>query len=72
MIEVQVLLSSYNGERYIREQIDSILRQKDVSVKILIRDDGSTDRTVEILREYEEKWNNIQVIYGKNIGVKQE
>ena len=69
MIEVQVLLSSYNGEQYIKEQLDSILKQDNVKVELLIRDDGSTDRTVEILREYEKKWNNIQVIYGENIGV---
>ena len=69
MIEVQVLLSSYNGEQYIKEQLDSILKQNDVKVELLIRDDGSTDRTIEILREYEKKWNNIQVIYGKNVGV---
>ncbi len=69
MIEVQVLLSSYNGEKYIREQLDSILIQKNVKVELLIRDDGSTDKTIEILQEYERKWDNVQVIYGKNIGV---
>ena len=57
MIEVQVLLSSYNGEQYIKEQLDSILKQDNVKVELLIRDDGSTDKTVEILREYEKKWN---------------
>mgnify|MGYP000842391418 CR=1 FL=1 len=41
--EVLVLLSSYNGEKYIKEQIDSILTQKNITVKLFIRDDGSTD-----------------------------
>lgn len=49
---VQVLMSTYNGEKYLREQIDSILAQKDVIVKIFIRDDGSTDNTKLILNEY--------------------
>lgn len=69
MKEVQVLLSSYNGEKYIKEQIDSILAQKNVAVKLLVRDDGSTDKTTEILKEYEETNDNIRVIYGKNLGV---
>ena len=43
--EVHVLLSTYNGEVYIEEQIRSILNQKDVQVSLLIRDDGSSDST---------------------------
>lgn len=49
---VQVLLATYNGERFLREQIDSILRQTYAPVSILARDDGSTDATVGILMEY--------------------
>ncbi len=69
MITVQVLLSSYNGEKYIREQLDSILNQEGVEVQLLIRDDGSTDGTRSILKEYEQQWDNISVIYGTNVGV---
>lgn len=69
MKEVQVLLSSYNGEKYIREQLDSILAQENVAVKLLVRDDGSTDKTVEILKAYEEANDNIRVLYGENLGV---
>lgn len=69
MRKVQVLLSSYNGEKFIREQIDSILAQKNVEVELLIRDDGSTDGTKDILWQYESIHNNIRVIYGENLGV---
>lgn len=69
MKEVQVLLSSYNGEKFIKEQIDSILAQKDVAVKLLVRDDGSVDGTVKILKQYEEAHDNIRVLYGENKGV---
>ncbi|MBP3609389.1 MAG: glycosyltransferase family 2 protein [Lachnospiraceae bacterium] len=69
MKKVQVLLSSYNGEKYIREQIDSILAQENVEVELLIRDDGSTDGTVEILRKYEAEYDNIRVFFGENQGV---
>lgn len=52
---VTVVLATYNGEKYLREQIDSLLRQKGVSVKIFVRDDGSTDHTHDILDEYRSK-----------------
>lgn len=67
MKTVQVLMSSYNGEKYIREQIESILRQQGVLVKLLVRDDGSQDATISILKEYEKR-KQIEVIYGDNIG----
>ena len=43
MYTVQVLLSTYNGETYLKEQLDSILNQKNVAVKLFVRDDGSSD-----------------------------
>lgn len=54
MDQICVLMASYNGEKFIREQIDSILGQRGVEVRLLVRDDHSTDSTVDILREYEE------------------
>lgn len=62
-------MSTYNGEKYLIEQINSLLKQSVENVRILIRDDGSTDKTCEILKKYEEKYDNIKVIYGKNLGV---
>lgn len=55
MNKVVVLMSTYNGEKYLRTQLDSILDQRNVNVEILVRDDGSTDSTIEILKEYESK-----------------
>ncbi len=69
MKNVQVLMSTYNGERYLREQINSILEQNDVNIFLFVRDDGSTDGTIEILRKYEKK-GLIQCFFGKNIGYK--
>lgn len=66
---VCVLMSTYNGEKYLRDQIDSILGQKKVDLYIAIRDDGSTDRTNEIIKEYLEKNENILFFKGKNLGV---
>ena len=46
---VAVLLSAYNGERYIREQINSILSQDYPNITLYVRDDGSTDGTAAVL-----------------------
>ena len=53
MRNILVLMSTYNGEKYLKEQIDSILAQKNVEVTIRVRDDGSTDGTIRILEEYQ-------------------
>ena len=63
-----VLLSTYNGEKYLREQIDSILKQEGVKVELLVRDDGSIDSTLLILKEYESK-NLLKILNSdKNLG----
>lgn len=67
METIVVLMSTYNGGGYILPQITSILNQKDVKVELYIRDDGSNQDTIEILRGFE-KYKNIHIEYGKNIG----
>lgn len=57
-----ILMSTYNGERYIDEQIISILNQTFKNWDLYIRDDGSTDNTIEIIRKYQFRYNNIHVI----------
>lgn len=66
MRRVQVLMSTYNGEKFLDEQIRSIVAQKGVEVSILVRDDGSTDSTTAIL----DKWQASGVLSwysGKNL-----
>ena len=48
---ISVAMATYNGERFIREQLESILNQTVVPDEIIVSDDGSTDRTVEIVLE---------------------
>ena len=69
MYTVQVLLSTYNGETYLKQQLDSILNQKNVAVKLFVRDDGSSDGTVDILRAYAALHDNICYLCGENCGV---
>lgn len=64
---VTVLLSTYNGEKFLEEQLQSLIQQKNVKVRILVRDDGSTDETISIL----ERWKNEKLLdwyTGDNIG----
>lgn len=68
-IHIVVLLSSFNGEAYIEEQIRSILNQRDVTVSLTVRDDGSTDKTREILNRLASENPNLFLSFGENIGV---
>jgi len=66
---VCILLSTYNGIRYIDEQIKSVLSQSDVNLNIFIRDDGSTDEL--FLKQLEAYSNHSKIVikYGENLGV---
>ena len=66
--QVMVLMSTFNGEKYVSNQLDSILNQTYENMKIHIRDDGSTDHTVDILRQYEQQ-GKIVLEAGENIGL---
>ena len=66
--KVLVLLSTYNGEKYVYAQLESILSQKNVELSVLCRDDGSEDNTFEIVLEFVQTHKNITLIKGNNIG----
>ena len=53
--KITVLMSVYNGERYLRESVDSILNQTYTDFEFIIIDDGSTDSTQSIIEEYSAK-----------------
>lgn len=53
---IAILMSTYNGSRYLGEQIESFIAQDNKDWHLYVRDDGSKDNTVEILREYKEKY----------------
>lgn len=68
MKTVTVIMSSYNGALFIERQIKSIYNQKDVSINCFIRDDGSSDNTLQILTELQKKYANLSFIVGDNVG----
>lgn len=69
-IKVRVMLSTFNGELYLAEQLESILDQQGIDLQLVIRDDGSTDRTLEILHQYQQLYpKKIVLLTGSNQGV---
>ncbi|MBS6117222.1 MAG: glycosyltransferase [Clostridiales bacterium] len=60
--KISVVIPVYNAEKYIRQCLDSILTKQKISLEVICVDDCSTDGTPAILKEYEEKYENVQVI----------
>ena len=66
MQKILILLSTYNGETYLKAQLDSLLSQSYKNFRLIVRDDGSTDGTKEILSSYD-----IEMLSSnENLGVK--
>lgn len=65
---ISILVPCYNVEAYLRQCMDSIIRQTYTNLEIICLDDGSTDRTPEILKEYEKKDSRTRVISKPNSG----
>lgn len=68
---VEILMSTYNGEQWLDEQIESIAYQTYTDWRLIVRDDGSKDDTVKKLYEWKEKLGKkkIRIIEGENVGV---
>lgn len=69
MKKTVVLLATYNGEQYLRQQLDSIFNQTFKDFYLVVHDDGSTDGTLDILKEYYENHHDkVEIIYGQRCG----
>lgn len=68
-IRCSIVMATYNGEKYIKEQIESILKNMKDNDELIISDDGSTDNTIRIINEHKD--NRIKLIEGPRKGVKQ-
>lgn len=67
--KIAILMATYNGEKYICQQIDSILSQTCKDWELYIHDDGSTDHTIAAAESYVEKYpDKIHLIDGKSTG----
>lgn len=67
MPAISVVMSVFNGEKYVKRAIDSILSQTFVDFEFIIIDDGSSDKTLNILNEYRDK--RIKIIHHTNRGL---
>lgn len=69
MAQIHIVLAAYNGEKYIREQLESLLDNDFKDICIEVCDDGSSDNTVQIVKEYVERYNCIKLHENeKNLG----
>ena len=66
---ISVCMATYNGEKYLRTQLDSIIKQISEKDELIISDDGSTDKTLEIISEYCNNYSNIVFLQGPKNGV---
>jgi len=67
MATIDILLATYNGEKYLNEQIDSIFSQTSQDWRLWIRDDGSLDKTKEILADYRNQYpDKVRIIEDSN------
>jgi len=60
--KVAILLATYNGSLYLEEQLESFFAQTHKNWHLFVRDDGSTDSTVDILKTYASKYENITIV----------
>ena len=67
-IKVSVIIPVYNAEKYLKECLDSVISQSLKEIEIICIDDGSTDNSLEILKEYAQNDNRIIVLQQKNSG----
>lgn len=67
---VVILMATYNGSSYLAQQLDSILAQTHKNWKLLVRDDCSTDNTMDILKKYQEQDERITILDNKGINLK--
>lgn len=69
MIKISVIIPVYNTEKYLRECLESVINQTLKDIEIICIDDGSTDSSLDILKEYAEIDSRIKVLSQKNKGV---
>ncbi|MDY0402703.1 glycosyltransferase family 2 protein [Sulfurovum sp.] len=67
---VSIAMATYNGEKYLKEQLDSIYNQTYKNIEVIVCDDYSSDKTIEILEEYSKKYGLKYYVNEKNLGFK--
>ncbi len=68
-MKVSILLATYNSSRFLREQLDSLFSQTFKEWVLIVRDDGSTDDTAEIIKQYQRQYKQIKILQDADINV---
>lgn len=66
---ISIIVPVYNVEKYLSQAIESILNQRNCELQIILVNDGSTDSSLEIIRQYADRYPNIEVINQSNQGL---
>ncbi|MDD3187022.1 MAG: glycosyltransferase family 2 protein [Bacilli bacterium] len=69
MTKVSVLIPVYNASKYLKDTLNSVVKQSLKDIEIVIANDGSTDDSEEVIRKFKKKYKNIKYFYKKNTGV---
>ena len=67
-MEISVIIPIYNVENYLKRCLDSVLKQENVSMEVILVDDGSTDSSGKICDEYATKYPHIKSLHITNSG----
>ena len=67
MVKVSIIMPVYNGAKFIKTSINSVLEQTFKDIEIICVDDGSEDNSLEILKEFEKKYDCIRVLSQPNL-----
>ena len=67
--ELTVIMPVYNMEKYIAKALDQLAKQEDPNFKLLIVNDGSKDKTVEVAEQYRDKFRYFRILNKKNCGL---
>ena len=67
MVKTSVIIPVYNTQEYIGECLDSLFSQTQKEIEIIAVDDGSTDKSLEIIKSYQKEHNNLKIVCQKNM-----
>ncbi|MCU0094795.1 glycosyltransferase [Bacillus sp. OR9] len=68
-VKLSVVITNYNKEQYLAQCLQSVVEQTLKGIEIIVVDDGSTDNSMRVLRQYEKQHNNLKVYRQQNSGV---
>lgn len=68
MVKVSIIIPVYNAEKYLKQCLESLVRQTEQNMEIICVDDGSTDHSFDILKDYSTKYEYISVLSQSNMG----